>query len=346
MGTLQTATSQMIFLQPEKPEGYALRAVAYINQKKFQLAQQDIDKAIAVDPTSQLGYVQLGNLQFAETDYAGAARSYQQGLDRDPNSSDALRGLMNSYLAQHQIDRAVAAANSQIAKAPENSEFYNLLGTSLFRAKRDFSGAEAAFSKALQLDPRNTDARLKLAQAQSTAGKLDQAIATCQQGIQTQPRVADFYILLGELYQAKENWSLAKSSLEKAREIQPGNPVTNRELANVLLDSGGNLDEALSLAQSAQRSAPNSPGAADTLGWVYYQKGEYGLALNILQQAFKLMQSQNASDNADIHYHLGLAYQKTSHPAQARQHLEQALKIDPNYPAADDIRKQLTTLKS
>jgi tetratricopeptide (TPR) repeat protein len=346
MGTLETATSQMISLQPDKPEGYALRAVAYINQKKFQLAQQDIQMAIAVDPTSQLGYVQLGNLQFAQTDYAAAALSYQEGLDRDSNSSDALRGLMNSYLAQHQVDRAVAAANAQVAKAPNKSEFYNLLGTSLFRAKKDFSGAEAAFGKALLLEPTNTDARLKLAQAQSTAGRLDQAIATCQQGIQVQPRIADFYLLLGELYQAKRNWSSAKSSLEKAREIEPGNPVTARELANVLVNSGGNLDEALSLAQSAQRSAPNSPYAVDTLGWVYYQKGEYSLALNILQQALKLLQSQNAAGSADIHYHLGLTYQKSLHPALARQHLEQALKIDPNYPAANDIKKQLTTLKS
>ncbi len=60
MDTLRAATSQMIYLQPDKAEGYALRAVAYINQKKFQLAQQDIQKAIAVDPASQLGYVQLG----------------------------------------------------------------------------------------------------------------------------------------------------------------------------------------------------------------------------------------------------------------------------------------------
>jgi Tfp pilus assembly protein PilF len=43
---------------------------------------------------------------------------------------------------------------------------------------------------------------------------------------------------------------------------------------------------------------------------------------------------------------LGLTYQKTEHPALARQHLERALKIDPNYGAANDIKKQLGNLKS
>jgi Tfp pilus assembly protein PilF len=41
-----------------------------------------------------------------------------------------------------------------------------------------------------------------------------------------------------------------------------------------------------------------------------------------------------------------LTYEKTAHAALARQHLERALKIDPNYGAASDIKKQLGTLKS
>jgi tetratricopeptide (TPR) repeat protein len=132
--------------------------------------------------------------------------------------------------------------------------------------------------------------------------------------------------LLGELYQSKQDWNDAKGALEKARELQPGDPFAALDLANVLVESGGNLGEALSLAQTAQRSLPNSPDAADTLGWVYYRKGEYPLALNVLQQALKLLQSQNAADSADVLYHLGMTYQKTERPALARKHLEGALK--------------------
>ena len=91
---------------------------------------------------------------------------------------------------------------------------------------------------------------------------------------------------------------------------------------------------------------PDSPDAADTLGWVYYQKGAYPLALSLFQQALKLQQQSHAPDNPDIHYHLGLAYQKTEQPALARQHLERALQIDPNYSAAAEIKKQLGSLKS
>jgi tetratricopeptide (TPR) repeat protein len=346
MNTLEQAATQMIALQPNKPEGYALRSISYTNQKKYSSAEPDIQKTIEVAPNSQLGYVQLGNLEFLKKSYIAAARAYRQGLDRDPESTDALRGLMNTFLAQNQVDLAVAVANEQISKAPANSTFYDLLGTTLFRARKDFSGAETALSKAIQLDPKNFDARIKLVQLQAKKGDLNQAIATCQQATKDQPSMPEFYVLLGNLYQSKQDWSGAKAAFEKARELRPGDPVVVRSLADVLLESGGNLDEALALAQSAQRSMPGSPETADTLGWVYYRKGEYVLALTLLQQALKLQQNHDLPDSADIHYHLGLTYEKTAHPALARQHLERALKINPDYSAASDIKKQLGTLKS
>ena len=76
---------------------------------------------------------------------------------------------------------------------------------------------------------------------------------------------------------------------------------------------------------------PDSPDAADTLGWVYYQKGVYGSAISMFQEALKLQSKLHAPDNPDIHYHLGMAYLKTQQPALARQQLEQVLKIKPDY---------------
>jgi len=43
---------------------------------------------------------------------------------------------MNTYLAQKQSDKAIAAVNEQIAKVPESSEFYDLLGTALFNNRK------------------------------------------------------------------------------------------------------------------------------------------------------------------------------------------------------------------
>ena len=97
---------------------------------------------------------------------------------------------MNAYLAQNQVDKALTAANVQIAKAPNNSSFYDLLGTVLFRNKKDLNGAETAFNKSIELDRNNSDAVIKLGQEQAARGDVDRAIATYQQAIKDHPHTA------------------------------------------------------------------------------------------------------------------------------------------------------------
>jgi tetratricopeptide (TPR) repeat protein len=278
--------------------------------------------------------------------YSDAGKAFQQALDRDPNSNDALSGLLNSYLAQNQPDKAIAAANAQIAKSPNNSGFYDLLGTVLFNSKKDLDGAEGAFTKAAQLDKNNSDALLKLGQVQVAKGSTDQALATYRESLKNNPHEAMFYILMGELYEHKQDWGNAKDAYQKALEIKPENPLASNNLAYVMLQSGGNVDMALSLAQTARRGMPDSPYAADTLGWILYQKGAYQSAVDLFQEALKLGEKSKASDEATFHYHLGLAYEKTGKNDLARQHLERVLKINPNYSQAADVKKQLAQLKS
>lgn len=346
MNTLEPAATQMIRLQPASQEGYALRALSHINRQRYTAAEEDIRKAIELDPQSHLAYVERGNLKFVQKQYSEAGKAYQDALDRDPNSTDALRGLMNTYLAQNQVDKALAIVNAQIAKSPANSSFYYLLGSVLFRDKKDLDGAEAAFNRSVELDKNNSDAVIKLGQAQAAKGEIDQAIATYQQAIKDHPRGPDFYTLVGELYESKRDWTKAQDAYQKTLGLRPEDPIASNNLANVLLQSGGNLDQAMSLAQTARRGMPNSPTAADTLGWVYYQKGVYRPAIDMLQEALKLGAKNKAPDDPDIHYHLGMAYAKTYQPALASQQLERVLKINPNYSAAAEIKKLLSSLKS
>jgi tetratricopeptide (TPR) repeat protein len=107
----------------------------------------------------------------------------------------------------------------------------------------------------------------------------------------------------------------------------------------LLLQHGGNTDVALSYAQMARRGLPEAPFTADTLGWAYYQKGTYALALPMFEEAAK-----KVPDSASYQHHLGLAYQKTNDPARAREHLGRVLQINPNYSEAAEVRKALAEL--
>jgi len=285
-GLSQIATT-IIKAQPNAPDGYAMRSIASVNQKQFATAEQDVSKAIQVAPQNPIGYVQMGNLRLLQKQYDASAKAYQKALDVDPANSDALGGLMNTYLLQKQTDKAIAAANAQIAKVPNSSAFYDLLGTALSNNKKDYAAAETALRKAAELDKKNSDALLKLGQVLNAQGSSDKAIASFQQSVKDNPNEVSFYILLGELYEGQKKWENARGMYQKALQLQPDNAVASNNLAYVMLQTGGNIDVAISLAQTARRLMPDSPNAADTLGWAYYQKGLYASAIDLFKEALR-----------------------------------------------------------
>jgi len=346
MTTLAQASAQIVAFRPTSSEGYALRAVSEINQKHFREADADVQRAIEVAPASAAGYVQLGSLHFAQQHFKEAADAYRSALDRDPRSNDALRGLMNSYVAVKQVDTAIALANNQISKVPDNSGFYDLLGTVLFQQKRDLAGAKAVLAKSVQLDRSNTDALLKLGEVESAAGQTEEAVATYQDAAKDNPQEASFHLMLGQNFLARQDWAGAEHEYQKVLALHHDDPIAACNLAYVIMQKGGDLDIALSLAQTARRRMPASADAADTLGWVYYQKGAYRPAIDTLEAAIALTQQSKNADNARYHYHLGMAYAKSGDPSRARDQLQRMLRMSPESNDATDARRELAGLKS
>src|SRR5262249_29071520 len=156
--------------------------------------------------------------------------------------------------------------------------------------------------------------------------------ATIQQALQNAPQQDLLFVEIGQLYELKQNWDQAETAYQKALEINPRQPVASNNLAYLLTQTSGNLDLALSLAQTARRGMPDSSKAADTLGWVLYEKGAYRSAIDSFQEALKLVEKNKSQENPTIHFHLGLAYEKAGDVALARQQLDRVLKLDPNYP--------------
>jgi Tfp pilus assembly protein PilF len=75
------------------------------------------------------------------------------------------------------------------------------------------------------------------------------------------------------------------------------------------------------------------------LAWVYYQKGNYSSARDLLEDALK-----TSPNNADIHYHLGMTYSKLSNSTDAALHLKKAVALAPNSQTAKDAQKALSTI--
>ena len=122
-------------------------------------------------------------------------------------------------------------------------------------------------------------------------------------------------------------------------ETNPRAAVASNNLAWMYASRGEQLDRALQLAQAAKAELPDHPEVNDTLGFVYLKKQLPALAIPPLRLAV-----EKDPGNPAFHYHLGLAYSQTGDKAAARQALEQALKLKPDFEGAEDAKKVLSTL--
>ena len=335
---LGQAAEQMIHAQSSLPTGYLYRSAALMARGDQSRAEADLKKAIELAPQSPLGYSQLASLRAQQKRFAESEKLYDQALQHDPNFIEALSGMAATYVKEGKIDKALARVDAEIAKNPNSSPLY-LLEAKLRIANKQKDHAETALQKAVQLDKNNLDAFLLLGWVQSARGSTDEAIASYERLIQTQPRDVRGYVQLAYLEDRRGNWQKSEDLLQRALQIQPDQPVAANNLAYLLLEHDGDLDVALSLAQTARRGLPTSPNTADTLAQAYYRKGVYGLAIGLLEEAVK-----KVPDNPNYRYHLGLAYQRSNESTKARVQLERALQLNPKGDHAEEIRKALAEL--
>jgi tetratricopeptide (TPR) repeat protein len=210
----------------------------------------------------------------------------------------------------------------------------------LMEQKKDLAGAEEEFRQASDLDSKNVEARIKIGFVQSQRGATDEALRTYLDGAKANPNEIVFYLLSGGIYENKQDWDHAKQQYQKVLEIQPDNPLASNNLAYVILQQGGNVDVAFAMAQTARQKLPDNPNAADTLGWAFYHKHVYTSAINLFKEAVK-----KDPDNALFNYHLGLAYAKSGQAALAKQQLDRVVKIKPNFPDVEELRRAVDEAK-
>ena len=146
-------------------------------------------------------------------------------------------------------------------------------------------------------------------------------------------------MLLGVIYDARKRFDLSEKHYRAALAINPEFAPAANNLAYILSEQNTNLDEAMTFAQTAKEKLPDSPYVMDTLGWIYYKKGLYDLAIIEFSDSLAKI-----PDNAEVIYHLGMAYYKKGDTERARVELEKALSLNENFAGAEEARKILAQI--
>lgn len=123
---------------------------------------------------------------------------------------------------------------------------------------------------------------------------------------------------LGYLKRYEEAFKCYDEALSRT----PDNPVTLNNYAYSLAQANMRLEEAEAMANRALAAEPNNPIYLDTLGWIYYRQGRYVQAVQVLEQAV-----QDAPQEPELRYHLGMAYWMRGRLPEARVELRKAANL-------------------
>jgi FimV-like protein len=324
--------------RPEELGTRLLLAQAHMAKGDLAAAEADLKIALSLATTDAARGTVLqseAELKLQQKQYAQATKLAGEALDLRPKSNVSLSVLGASYVAQKQPDQAIQAMQARLERTPDWSEGFETLGR-LARQTGHSAVALAAFNKALSIDPKRTTAMLGLADTLLMTQQLDLAQQQYEKVASQQDSNRSYALLrVGQIYEKKGDFTNAQTSYENAIAANQDNILAKNNLAWLYAEHGGNVDVALKLAEEAKEKAPNDPGIADTLGWIYIKKGSYEAALENLKDS-----ASKEPNNASYLYHLGTAYYKLGRNDQARKELEAALKM-PNFGDAADARKIL-----
>ncbi|MDP9038257.1 MAG: tetratricopeptide repeat protein [Acidobacteriota bacterium] len=335
---LQDIGDRVVQSHPEAVQGYLWRGSAEGSRKEYDKAEADYQHALKVSPNNPDVYVELGQLRLAEGKVPEGKVMLEKALEINPGAIRALGLLVEYDMQAKQPAKAAARVQTALAKEPNNGLLYAELAK-IELATRDFQGAAQNGQKAMQLAPNYVDAYQTYTQAEVALGNIDPVIATWERWLASHPGDNHAEEILGTLEESKGDVPKAKEYYKKALQVDANDPVAANNLAYIMVESGDNVDVALSLAQTARRGMPNSAQTADTLAWTYFKKGNYSEARDLLEDALK-----TAPNDPSMHFHLGMTYSMMNNKQDAMAHLKKAASIDPNGRSGKDAAAELAKM--
>jgi tetratricopeptide (TPR) repeat protein len=218
-----------------------------------------------------------------------AMQPLEIALTVNPNLTEAKFLLANLYAQSGRFPDALGLAQSLQRTSPNAAAPLVLIGA-LQVAGQNPQAAVDAFQKSLKLNAQSIEAHRGLGQA---------------------------FGLLGQNDRAEESYRLALK-------LDGNDVVSLNDLAWLLAEIRNKPDEALPLAEKAERLAPQLGWVTDTLGWIHYRRGSYAEAEKTLLRA-----AEQAPSNGLVQFHLGLTYEKLGRKTDALSALRRAAKLDP-----------------
>ena len=293
-------------------------------QRNMVDALSMLQQSVAADPKFARAWVSIADLDFWNGRQSEALEAYRKAITAEPKQPYPYKALGIALIGMHKFDEAIPIWQELLKTVPDDRDALMNLG-SVYLANKRYRDAVSTLETAVKQDGNN--ARLQAS--------------------------------LGTAYLHTNNLDKARAAYAKATELDPGRAMLN-DTAYAMADANANLDMALDYAQKAVRASEEISQKVqlsnlqvddlrtptelssywDTLGWVYFQRGELAQAENAVRASWELAQIPLVAD------HLGQIYEKQQKNAEALNMYRMALAAAPASlnPTENDILQRIKRL--
>ena len=249
----------------KQPESDVPRAVA----DEITAARDRADQ----QPNSPDAWVALGQTYLEAEMYNDAYIAFKQGWALDQKQPEALHGLAEASLQLHNPQAARTWVNKALALNPRDGDALGMRGE-VKLAEEDVAGARSDLMAASRLGPLRLTSSLALTAVYMRQGHKDLALAQAEKTSHRFPLEAtahhNYAVLLDQLGRGKE----AEDEYRLTLKCDPRALRDKLLLAQVLVRSSRNLDEARKLALEVAAKAPGNGTPAAVAARALYLKGQ------------------------------------------------------------------------
>lgn len=296
---------------------WTITGEAFFTARQLDEARRALETAVHYDPDQVQAHRLLGATLY---DLGAMGRAIEHlektaALDLDDPRPHRLIGLI--YKDYERYGDAVIAYRESLRRTPHrdlaNDVRYELAECLI--AQRNYTEAQAV----LRESPRLPDIRVLEAECHVALGEPERAQALVQQVLDVTPDHVGALMMMATIAMEDRRFDEAIATLERAREIEPGDPIVHMKLAQAYRQNGD--------AESADTSLEEMQRLRD------------------LKLQFSELHQQTLNDvtNADLRFQLGELANKLGRPDLARVWFEAALALAPSHTRA---RKALRELES
>jgi len=334
------AASEAVRISPLDRSARWLYAYALQGSGRLQEAHGELKVAADQAPSDPDGWIRLGRFEIQIGDLTSAERSFRACLENS-GSAQCTSGLAEVLAMRGQANRSIELLQSEIRKAPQDPELRYALAETL-RKSGQHARAMALYQELLNAQPNSARIHVRLGVTYEATGDRGRALSCYRKALELEPDNAEALATAAANLTASGKLSEAIPLYKRLVQIQPENPVFLNNLAYLITESGGDLEQALTYAQRANRLMPSQPDFLDTLGFIYLKKNLPGAALGVYRELVGL---HSKHPNYPLfRYRHALAAFQVGQFDLAKREAEAALALNPSSREAKQLQELLAQI--